>query len=67
MTATRQRLRQVSPERIARVCKALGDRAAGVRLMTDGTAVILTGDGEAILPEAGEGANEWDDVLQGSA
>lgn len=66
--SARQRLRSVSPERIAKVAAALGDRCKGVQLKTDGSAVLLT-DG-ARIPLAGPSEadpNEWDDVLQGSA
>lgn len=65
--SARQRLRQVSPERIARVAAALGERCKGVQLRTDGSAVILTDDTALPLPVAGDDASEWDDVLQGAA
>jgi hypothetical protein len=58
----RQRLRAVSPERIAKVMRAIGD-VQGVELQTDGSAVILTAGGNRLpLRPKESGPNEWDDA-----
>ena len=63
----RRRLRQVSPERIAKVVAALGERCRGVQLQTDGSAIILTADGPTPLTADEEGPNPWDEVLHSGA
>ena len=63
----RKRLRIVSPQRIARVAEALGERCRGVQLQTDGSAIILTADGPTPLSAGGDGPNPWDEVLPGAA
>lgn len=65
-TSRRQRLRTVSPERIAKVMEALKAKmgVGGVELRPDGSVVILTSAGPMPLSEnQGKGGNEWDEVL----
>ncbi len=63
----RKRLRLVSPQRIARVAEAMGERVRGVQLQTDGSAIILTVEGAVTLSAAQDGPNPWDEVLPGAA
>ena len=68
MTSPRQRYRQVSPERIAKVAEALHARGlpCAVKLTTDGSALLLTGEGaESLMPMEADAVNEWDEVLPG--
>jgi hypothetical protein len=60
----RQRLRQVSAERIAKVVEELSKRnlPCTVQLSTDGSALLLTDQGATKLTSGRKAVNPWDEV-----
>ncbi len=60
--SARQRLRQISPQRIARVAEALRARGlpVAIKLGTDGSVILTDSDGAALsLVPKDDAADEW--------